>query len=149
MSSKINKTVRHIMTHHCVIWTLQLRKVTSAYKGHGKKEEKLNQDFVVLRPIQIPPISVLRDSPLYFTAAPRKDGGIVEPIKLATSHLLKCKVLYTTSGNRLIIFFSLYPCCFSPSFFTVLKSTLSPLMELSPLICIPTCFLSLYLYYEE
>lgn len=27
----------------------------------------------------------------------------MQPIKLATSHLLKCKVLYTTSGNRLII----------------------------------------------
>jgi len=136
------------MTHHCVIWTLQLRKVTSAYKEHGKVEEKLNQDFVVLWPIQIPPISVLRDSPLYFTAAPRKDGvgvGIVEPIKLATSHLLKCKVLYTTSGNRLIIFFSLYPCCFSPSFFTVLKSTLSPLwisalwFVFQPVSCHSTC----------
>jgi hypothetical protein len=75
MSWEIKVIVRNIMTHHCAIWTLQLRKVTSEYKGHGKEEQKLNQDFVVLRPIQIPPISVLRDSPLYFTAAPREEGG--------------------------------------------------------------------------
>lgn len=106
----------------------QLRKVTSAMGR--KKNKNLTETFSSFCDRFKSHTSLCGGIPLYISPQYLDVKMVVQPIKLATSHLLKCKVLYTTSGNRLIIISPpLYPCCFSPSFFTVLKSNPQPSCE--------------------
>lgn len=78
--------------------------------SHGKEEEqKLNRDFFSFCDRFKSHTSRCGGIPLYISPQYLDVEVGTQHIKLATSHLLKCKVLYTTSGNRLIIIFPPLP----------------------------------------